>query len=306
MPGNWTKIRVKRKHVIAVAVMLLCCILLPTHAKAETCILYDANTPLYVQYASELQKQQPLREITEAELNNETPGKCELIVTLGFNTAAKMTEHPGAVIHALITRSQHDFLYQQKSQYPRGRIYLDRSLEHYFGLIQTALSERKNIIFLVSDNTRHLLHEMDSLSREIDKKLITIEYDRNIKPGKLLSGIKGSDSILLITPDSDVMNSETARSLILTAYQQGIAMVAYSQGLVKSGALMSIHSSLSDMVIENSEMIERWVEEGDIPESGIPINFSVAINYNLARALSLRLPSESLIKQEIIKVLSND
>lgn len=306
MPGSWTGIKGTIQNIAAGAAIWLCFFLWSADTKAELCILYDASTPVHHQYASALQKQHPLRQLNEGELNNQNTSNCELIVTLGFNAATKITEHPGAVIHALITRSQFHFLYQKESSHPRGAIYIDQALEHYFALIQTSLPERKNIIFMVSDNTRHLLAELESLSREIDKKLLVIEHNRNIKPGNMLKGIKGEDSILLIIPDSEVLNSDTARSLILTSYQQGIAMIVYSHGLVKSGALMSIYTSLSDMVTETGEMIDLWLNDSALPEPGFTRQFSVAINYNLARALALRLPTENLMKQEIKRVLADD
>lgn len=94
-------------------------------------------------------------------------------------------------------------------------------------------------------------------------------------------------SVILITPDSTVFNSESLRNVLLTTYRNNQAVIGFSTALVKAGVLATTSSEIEDVVAQIAEVIEDYETTGRLPEPQFPKYFSTHVNYDVARSLNL-------------------
>ena len=116
-----------------------------------------------------------------------------------------------------------------------------------------------------------------------------------------LEKLLGEVQVLLTLPDSTVVNSKTAKTLILNAYLRRIPIVGYSRAFVKAGALLAVHSTPQELGRQAGEVLARALgpQATRLPLTAHPSYYSVSVNYQVARALDIDLPTED----ELLKAL---
>ena len=123
-------------------------------------------------------------------------------------------------------------------------------------------------------------------------------YDNSIYSA-LQSVIPESD-VLLALPVNALKNPGTAHELLLTAYREQIPVVGFSEGLVTTGALLSLYSTPRQHGRQGAEIATRMLAgEPDLPAPQFPKHFTVRINANVARLMGLRMQDESELAEAL-------
>jgi len=106
--------------------------------------------------------------------------------------------------------------------------------------------------------------------------------------GQVTSALLGRDA-LIATPEHEIFNRSTLRTVLLTAYGYAKPVIGYSKAYVKAGALISSYSSSSHAFKQVVEVLPELLEPGyesavDVLE---PRYFSITDNPSVARSLGL-------------------
>ena len=277
-------------------------VLLPTFASAELCTLYDASSRQQKELLAQLDGVAAIRHYTLEQHYGQQLAACQLVITLGSAAAERMAKHPGSVLHAMLRHEQLLRIYPQPSEWDRGAVYSDTPLSDYMSLIDVTMPDRRRILVFGSERTRPLYEPLSQAARRVGRQLEMITYRSDLPVDELLRRHAGEDAVLLILPDANVFNSDTARPMIMAAYQRAVPMVTYAPGLVRAGSLMAVYRAPADQAAELQRHISHWQQQGRLPNATHAPEYSVSINYQLARAMRLTIQAESLVLDAMRKV----
>lgn len=275
-----------------------------TFAHAQICVLSQDSVRPYREFVEVLRQQQRLQNYDLEEIDRVSAEHCGMMISIGGAAAAQLADWPQPVIHTLLSQEQYLALYPDGHDYPRSAVFTDQPLERYVALIRLALPNRRHVLLLNSERTRPLLNELYKQLAATGLQLDSVPFSAGQKIDGILAEFARPDSVLLVVPDSNVLNSETAQPFIMSTYQRGIPLVGYSQNLVRAGGLMAVHASLADQAADTRELLAAWQAESQLPPADFGDHYSVAVNYRLARALYLNLPTEAALLRAIQQELT--
>jgi len=225
-----------------------------------------------------------------------------LLVAVGTAAAEALVSLPrrAPLLCVLIPRGEYAALPQQDGA-ALGALFVDQPLRRYLLLARLTLPERRNVGAVLGPLSGVLAEELRSEGRrlQLDVHTATIESDQELAAAVEQASVPAG--VLLALPDPLVVNVDTARTLILSAYHRGVALVGYSQALAKAGALMAVHSTPEQLGQEAGEMVLAALASAPLrlPPPRHPSYFSVSVNYQVARALGLNLPAEESLVREL-------
>jgi len=186
-------------------------------------------------------------------------------------------------------------------------IYLDQQFSRQFNLIECLLPNSKypgplGVVLgpsSISDQDKLQFH-----ARKRSMELNTIKLSEEENPVAVLDIMIDNAKAILAVPDPNAYNSNTSRGMLLTAYRKNVPIIGYSHQYVKNGALAAIYSTDKQIAIDTANMILELLNLGDkpYPKARHPKQFSVAINYQVAKALGLNIKSENSVKNILEKL----
>lgn len=281
---------------------------LATPSAAEICTLHDASDAKQMELIGKLDKSPNAvhRHYTLEHSADPDLRSCQLVLTLGSTAAERMIKRKGPVMHAMLRREQFLAFYPQPPLHPRGAVYSDTPLRDYMSLIDATLPNRRKILVFGSERTQSLYTRLRAEAQRVGRELEMLSHQDDVLFDELLRHHAGEDVVLLILPDPHVFNSDTARPIIIAAYQRAVPMVTYAPSLVRAGSLMAVYRTLDDQAAELERHITSWKDNGRLPSAAYASGYSISINYLLARAMRLTIPTKQAVLDTMRRVDSDE
>lgn len=182
-------------------------------------------------------------------------------------------------------------------------IVLDQPFSRQFSLIKAVMPETKKVGILLGPTTIQYteLFKDAAEKKSIDLSLGNVNGEGEIIP-KLKSILETTETVLAV-PDPEIYSRETAQPILLTSYRHQKPMFAYSKSYVQAGALAAVYSNTAQLAKQAAEIaVKSQQAPGLLPLPQSPKYFSVAVNYQVARALNIRLPSEESIHKRLLEL----
>ena len=163
------------------------------------------------------------------------------------------------------------------------------------------MPNRNRLAVIYGPSSKHYRNEVRRQAGNAELLLTEKEISEPGQLGEVMASLKGNSEMLLTLPDPMVVNEGTAKTLILGAYLENLPLVGYSQALVKAGALMSVHTTPEQLGMQAAELVDGafWNDTGRKGGRIYPRYYQVSVNYQVANALRIELPSESEIKSNL-------
>ncbi|GAB4300121.1 MAG: hypothetical protein Kow0096_19950 [Thiohalomonadaceae bacterium] len=228
-----------------------------------------------------------------------------LRVAVGTAAARALSAVPGGAPLLCVLLPRDDYLALPR---PAGvelsGLFLEQPLPRYLTLLQLALPQRKQVGAVLGPVSSVLAGDLRQAGERRQLQITTASITAERELTAAMAQVIRPSGVLLALPDPVVVNADTARTLIMTAYHQGVALVGYSQALAKAGALMAVHSTPEQFGQDAGEMIWGALASRPVrlPPARHPSHFTVSVNYQVARALELDLPPEerlaALLRQQ--------
>jgi ABC-type uncharacterized transport system substrate-binding protein len=94
--------------------------------------------------------------------------------------------------------------------------------------------------------------------------------------------------------DPQVFNGNTLPNILLASYRARIPVMAFSPAYVKAGALLSLHSTPSQVGSQAGVVARSALQGAALPAPQYPTDFTVSVNDYVARSLGLGLDATTL------------
>lgn len=228
-----------------------------------------------------------------------------LIVTIGSEALAEIlkTQTKTPILSILIRKHMFNHLLQennrhQNDSYPITAIFLDQPIERQLNLLQCLLPLQpdKHLGVLLGPNS---LEEQEFLQQETlhrNIKLTTIFVNKNENPVGVLDALIDEANVVLAIPDKRIYNPKTARGILLSAFHKRVSLIGYSKTFVNNGALAAVYSTSKQIAEQSAEQICTILHQKTLNPPQYPKEFTLAVNYQVARSLGLEIENEAELK----------
>ncbi|MEW6119129.1 MAG: ABC transporter substrate binding protein [Pseudomonadota bacterium] len=242
-----------------------------------------------------------------ANLSGSALADARLVVAVGVGAAEAVAAQSGRtpVLAVLVPRAWYQKAGQARLSDGGRRtvsaLYLDQPFERQVELIRLAFPDARRVGVLLSVEQRGLLDEIGAAVRARKLSLVHALLDEDERLAMPLETVLADADLLLAVPDPRVINSNTAQSLFLTSYRYRDPVLGYSRSLTRAGALLSLHSSPSQIGRQTAEWLLDALGEAAVrlPTPSYPAYFGVSVNEQVARSLGFVVPPEGELEKRL-------
>lgn len=178
-------------------------------------------------------------------------------------------------------------------------VTLEVSLETEFLWMQKVLpgARRVAVIYNPEENSEKI-----NLAESVAKKMGLILYAQSVKNPKdlpnALKNVANNADVLWGIPDNLVLNSHTAKEVLLFSFRNSIPFCGLSPNWVEAGALYSLCWDYTDIGRQGGEAALK-IMQGDKPNS-VPIvpprNVLYSLNLRTAKQMKIKISEELISK----------
>ncbi len=159
----------------------------------------------------------------------------------------------------------------------------------------------RNIGLPCSDRSRRTAEALEAEAARVGLRVTVIRTSRDAFPqvmDELVS--QGCDGVLMI-PDAQVYNLASVKRLLLWGVRQKKPVYAFSENLVKAGALTALYSTPADVGRQVARMVDRVRGKSDLSKLGLqsPDRIHRAVNVRTAEVIGLSIPQAVMEKVEV-------
>lgn len=260
----------------------------------EVVVVSDPDNTIHqrfvASFSQQLQQDWPEARLQQRATTATTPWPEQgfMVVNVGSQSTSLPSSVP--ILYSLI--SAHRFQTLPPTTAPHSALYIDQPLDRTVALIQRALPQYDHIGALLGPDSSRYAVPLEQYTAAASLTLSTEQLsaaDTDIYP-PLQRLLTRANAILLLA-DAAVVNRTNAKTLIMASYRHKVPLVAYSQALVKAGALLAVYSTPEQQGSETAQMVVTQRSQRTLPPPRHPQQFSVGVNYQLARLLELSIES---------------
>lgn len=186
-------------------------------------------------------------------------------------------------------------------------IYSDPDPSLLIHLSKILFPKNTTVAFVVSDTTEFLRPILEKSAAHFDVDITFSKLTDDHSLYKELNNLSNAD-VLLAMPDSRIFNKRSLSNILRSTYRHEQALIGYSKGMVKAGALASPSYSVKDIVNESVRFINQYLGNGILPKATYSQLFDIEINDRVAKTfnISLRNPEEIRRRLRASPILSGD
>lgn len=222
-----------------------------------------------------------------------------LVITLGRDALKQVLAHDSRVpvIAAMTPRSVFERVVGDAGKKPSSlltALYLDQPLGRQLDLLTLALPAAKKVGVLWGSES--VVHQRNltvaAQARGLELVNGTVGADGSIFVG-LKAALDDAD-VMLAVADPQVFNSTHISNILLTTYRARIPVLAFSPAYVKAGALLSLHTTSTQLGVQAAAMARTVLQGGALASPQYPMDYVVGVNDYVARSLGLSVDGSSL------------
>jgi len=287
----------------------------PCLAIDNVTILLSEDGPAYTEFSTQLSnlltqgssKSTVKVLILSAYKNEDLPRNAsnQVLIAVGTPAMTAIAQKPPAmaVMNVMVPRNTFQKIAKQygRNQDPHhfSAIYFDQPWSRQLSLIRAALPGRNRLGILLSKESAEMLTGLQTAAKDTDVQISieTVNDDSELLPA-LRRLLNMSDSLLAL-PDAAIYNRNNIPSILLTSYRQKVPFFGFSASYVKAGALAAVYSSPAQIAQQVAEVIQALPSPAYLPLPQYPRYFSVNVNTQVSRSLSLEIEDETSLMRKL-------
>jgi len=294
--------------------LLLCAWSMHASALSNVTILTTNHSPAVKRFVSELEtrlKKQRDLTVSQTESNSGISiniPKNTLVIAVGTQALRYASNLSDAtpVIGVLVPKVNYETILADSRRDPHyfSAIYLDQPFTRQFALIKTIFSDISKVGVLLGPISQFQSNDLQKAANQFN-----IETDIKLvnKADELQSNLEAlmkNKKTLLAIPDPLIYSRETAQTILLTSYRHHSPVIGFSQSYVKSGAIAAVYTSPEQFASDVADTLAQLPKaKFQLPEARPPKQFSIKVNYQVARSLGVAIPNEDMLYLNMQRLL---
>lgn len=285
-----------------------CLLLMPalSYSQERILVVMSSQGEIYQNFYSTLkdkiQKNITISQASISAINNETLNHHDLIISIGYKSAKVISKYKIEipVVYSLIPDNESlrsDIPCKKETCY---KIYINQPVNRYIKLFKALFPNGKNLVFATTKEKSKISQQVKKSSENfhVIYKEFLIQQNQNI-PRTFIRNLNNND-VLLALPNSKIYNANSAKNILLSTYHANVPIIAYSKSFAKAGALISLYSSIDNIAEKTASTANKIFNDAPLKQKEYyPDEFTIEINYAVARSLNINIEPESVIKRKI-------
>lgn len=285
-----------------------CLLLMPalSYSQERILVVMSSQGEIYQNFYSTLkdkiQKNITISQTSISAINNETLNHHDLIISIGYKSAKVISKYKIEipVVYSLIPDNESlrsDIPCKKETCY---KIYINQPVNRYIKLFKALFPNGKNLVFATTKEKSKISQQVKTSSENfhVIYKEFLIQQNQNI-PRTFIRNLNNND-VLLALPNSKIYNANSAKNILLSTYHANVPIIAYSKSFAKAGALISLYSSIDNVAEKTASTANKIFNDAPLKQKEYyPDEFTIEINYAVARSLNINIEPESVIKRKI-------
>lgn len=271
-------------------------------AATEINVLVSEPTGIYQETAASLT--QTLNrddwKITVSTPERYSANSGDLTVAIGTRALEFALLRPGRpVLSLLVPRLTYERL--ASGQHQVSALYLDQPLSRQLQLLGLALPGLKKAGATLGPASQGLQAELQSAAKKSGIPVNSALIDQGSDLYAALTELAEDSQAFLLLPDPVVVQRGALQNFFLHTYRLKKPVLAYSAPLVKSGALLGLYVTPTQLGEEAAGWIRESWSRGAfrLGAPRYPQRFTIGINRTVARSLEIDLPSEEVLGRRL-------
>lgn len=297
--GTLTALAPRRLDPRRLLLLLLGLCLAPiSHGAAAWHLLVPDNSgiygELYLELRSRLPRELSLELVTHGKRNAPLP-RAPLWIAAGPQSLRRVwQEQPEALVIAVFTTRDAVASLRQslKASGPYSAIYHDPAPWRQLRLAKAVVPRLDTVGVLVHPGAAGGLRQLENLAAPLGIRLVAAEVagPEELVP-KLVDVLKRSDALLAL-PEPSIINRQTLKTVLLTAYRRERVLIGSSDAMVSAGSLATTYSNTA----HTAEQLADWLANftpahpQSLPAPEYTRGFTISYNKQVARSLSFTTP----------------
>lgn len=226
----------------------------------------------------------------------------QLVITVGSRTCKALldSDHNGAMLSLLIPENLAQGLAQLHPHKNKWHsLLLDQPLERHFHLISALLGEQTDTGLILGTLSETLQADYQKAANRTGHPLQIETVQQTEQLTEAIKSLSQRSDVLLMSADPEIYNKNTIRSILLSSYRHRLPVIGFSKSLTHAGAIAAIYSE-PEQISQQAARISRQILNGESTKKIYsPDDFSVSLNYQVARSLGYRFSDENSIIQSV-------
>jgi ABC-type uncharacterized transport system substrate-binding protein len=279
-------------------------------ANLQLLVLLGDRLPAYQSVSDALKRSLPpnvTATVLDAPEDIRNRTDADLILAVGTRAARLAATQPRMpVLVVMMPRSGYEDLLEQIPREFRAptisAIYLDQPLQRQLAFIRAILPGHRRIGLLYRESDRLDLHMLRETTGAQAFTLIARQATSDRDLFSALDDVLASGDLLLAVADSNIYNGSNIRNVLLSCYRADVPFIGLSQAYVTAGALGAIFSSQEQLTTQTVKAIEDFANRHILPQPQYVHQFTIAVNEQVARSMSILLPPVNQIYAAMTKL----
>ena len=218
----------------------------------------------------------------------------DLVVAVGSRAARALRANPPAapILFTLIPSGDLNHGPEQFLRPGDSAIYVDQPLERQLRLALQIRPVPSAVGVLLAPSGTRTAERLQNAANNLGLSVVVEVIEAEADIGPALKRLLDESDILLTVPDPSIYNRKTTFNILLSSYHNKVPVIGFSSAYVKAGALAGVYTSPADAGRHAAEAVAQYLTARgkELPAPGYPRYFSVAVNPQVARSLSIHLP----------------
>jgi hypothetical protein len=200
-----------------------------------------------------------------------------------------------SVLCLMVSKAGFDSLITEAATKERvSAVFIDQPPSRSIALVRLLLPDARRIGVLQSDETASQIAGLRQQAEQANFSLVVEPVKAPSEVPEALQRLLPKIDAFLLQPDSNVVNGNTLRYILLASYRQKVSVIGFSRGMVNAGAVAAVTSEPAAIAQQGAAMVRQWNPvTGTIPAAGYASGFTLVFNYPVARSLGIAYPLDS-------------
>lgn len=173
-------------------------------------------------------------------------------------------------------------------------VYIDQQPARSLEFTKLLLPKARTVGVIMSDEAASGLRAYANQAARAKLELVTETVRERQDVQLALQRLLPQIDVLLLVPDSAVVNENTVRQILIASYRQRIPVIGFSRGLTNAGAVASLVSSPAGIGRQGGLMARQWnPATGALPGARYADDFEIVVNRQVLRSLEIDVPGEA-------------
>ena len=172
-------------------------------------------------------------------------------------------------------------------------VYIDQPPERYLTFVKMLMPKAKRVGIVVSSDAVNGLRAYAVEAARMKLELVAEAVPEAQDVPRALQRMLPRVDVLLLVPDSEVVNENTVRHILIASYRQRTPVIGFSRGLTNAGAVASLVSSPAGIGRQGGLLAKQWnPAQGALPAARFAGDFDMTFNRQVARSLGIEVPMD--------------